>query len=247
MMNTQLLIGRFAGLASAIAVLAGLAFPVSAAPLVNGNFESWADGKPTSWEGLNSVGTTQVTGLDGTGSAAKLGAGSSNTTALRQIVDSIGGQFLYQLDFSQPSVAAGSTGMATTLRGSSSNGTVYLNARVIDGTLKTYNGSAFISVTGATVNATDVYRLTIAGNQSTASYDLTLKNLTTNAIVASHTNWSIWQTGPNATTFITNPSMDRGRSTIDWTVDNVVLTVPEPTAVMLLALGGSSTLSRRRR
>lgn len=220
--------------------------------LTNGDFENWTNSTtPAGWTKSGGVTAGQVTGLDGTGSAALLGltAGGSTSSGLGQTVPAIGpsSAFSVTMDFSQSALSG--RGMNLNLRQSA--GTTVLNFAVIDGYLNTTAGTVFGNVAGSyQISINTAYRLEVAGTLGVGGrYSVNLyelSNLTTPVLSLSDQNR--WQTTPDATTTLSIVSLETGRiaAGMTWTADNVGL-IPEPTAALLLGLGAVGFAARRRR
>lgn len=130
--------------------------------------------------------------------------------------------------------------------------TAVINWRVLwdgndDGTLQYYNGAwQNMSTQTESINQSDSYRILLTGDV-TDSYSISVNNLTDSTIVGGQTDISSFQA---SATQLTQLRFERGRSTADYLVDNVLLTnVPEPQSFALL-LGMTAIVSvamKRRR
>lgn len=245
--------------------LLALTAPVASAAnlLTNGDFESFSGGgSPSTWvEAHGDVTTTQVTGLDGTGSAVQIGnaSGGSAAAAIGQTFSPISSSFTLQFDFQLLATGNatnnGSRILNFTLRNSS--GDPYVNARTLfdgnnNGALQFYAGgstASWISITGQTelFNQSDVYRITLTGQDTQSSsrnYDVSLFNVTDGTSAGGATGITDFHF-QNATT-ISDFRFERGRSSNDYIVDNVSL-VPEPSTALLSLLTAPLLLIRRRK
>ncbi len=235
----------------------------SAANLItNGGFESFTGNDPDSWSNNNNVITTQVTGLSGTGSAVQLGitpTGSNQSAIIQNTSSGITATIFFEFDFrilTTGNVATdGDRTLNFTLRPTDGN-TPFLTGRSLfdgtanDGRLQFFNGTDFISITGQTelFNQSDVYRIMLSGNISGSSrnYDVSIMNLTDNTSAGGQTGITSFQSTPGT---IGQLRFERGRSNTDYIVDNVYLSnvaIPEPSTILLSAVGCMALLRRRR-
>jgi len=230
---------------------------LSAATLItNGDFENWPGaGNPPGWNAVSNVVVSKATGLGG-GNAVELGlpAGENFEAHLQAVPTttvSAGSSFSFSMDFLQDAVTTGNSttadrGANVTLR---QGGTTVLNFAVIGNVLKSTEAASFGTISSQTLTANTWYRLVVTGNLGTGgTYSVSLLNLTSGSSTPVFTadNQTRWQTNPNSTLTIDSVRLERGRSSTDWTVDNVSL-IPEPSSTMLLGLGFLGLTAVRRR
>ena len=239
-------------------------FSLSAETIQNGGFESWTSGDPDDWVEESALQASEVTGLDGTGSAALLGVSASSTfSMLTQTfdgLDAISGAMTFQFNFQLLSTGTSSGNGDRTLNVLLRDGdSIAINLRLdLTGNLQAYDGSASewqsISDIGGTQNelipnsSSDVYSLNLTGNiiGAGSSYDLMVYNLTDDSTAASVSNISNFQTVVPSE--LTEVNFSRGHSASDYIIDNVSM-IPEPSSFALLGgicVLGMAALRRRR-
>lgn len=122
-----------------------------------------------------------------------------------------------------------------------------INWRVAsDGTLQYYSGGWLdMSTQNELINQSDSYRVLLTGD-ITDSYSISVTNLSDSTIVGGQSGISNYQA---SFTKLDELRFERGRSSADYLVDNVLLTnVPEPQSfATLLSLAALLTRAKRRR
>ncbi|MBT61928.1 MAG: hypothetical protein CML13_01785 [Puniceicoccaceae bacterium] len=228
-----------------------------AATLIGEDFESYTGGTPSGWLKVEDSVFSAGAGLNGSSTSLQLGITSNgnNNSALRNNFSSSGAitsTFSLQFDFMQLSTgndpSNGTRQMNFTLRDDSGS---VINWRVLwdgvnDGTLQYFDGAwQNMSTQNELINQSDTYRVLLTGD-ITDSYSISVTNLTDSTIVGGQSGISDYQ---SSFTDLTELRFERGRSTADYLVDNVLLTnVPEPQSfAALLGLGALLAVATRRR
>lgn len=234
--------------------------------ITNGDFESWSGGNPAGWSELGNAVATQVPGISGSGSSmlvttSALSAGDAISQTLSQASDDL---FMVSVDFNMAQPSSGGRALNLQLYGGNPTGTsLLLNTRIDNnGALQYFDGvpgsgGSWKSVTlsspangwvGTAGEA--VYRLVIEGSLDANEVYYSLFDLTNSTTLAQNAQasdpWQLSSLDANAT--LTQIRFARGNGgTVDYTVDNVIVTVPEPSRAILACLGLGFAVGRRRR
>lgn len=223
-----------------------------ASTLIDEDFEDYSSGTPSGWTGGGDHQFSAASGLDGSTTSIQLGISSNGntSTALRNDFTSKGAitsTFSFQFDFIQLSTgndpSQDGRQMNFTLRDGDNS---IINWRVAsDGTLQYYSGGWLdMSTQNELINQSDSYRVLLTGD-ITDSYSISVTNLSDSTIVGGQSGISNYQA---SFTKLDELRFERGRSSADYLVDNVLLTnVPEPQSfATLLSLAALLTLAKRR-
>ena len=234
--------------------------------VVNGDFETWSGGSPTSWTVAGNAVATQVPGIGGSGSSmlistTSLSAADAVIQTLSQSSDDL---FTVSVDFTMTQPGAGGRALNLQLYGGNPTGTtLLLNTRINDaGALQYFDGvpgSGGLWRTVAQSGAANgwvgsgseaVYQLVISGSLDSNSVSYSLYDLTHSLTLAQDVlatdPWQLASLDPNAT--LTQIRFARGNGgTVDYTVDNLFVAVPEPSRAALALIGLTLLGGRRRR
>ncbi|WP_269523118.1 hypothetical protein [Coraliomargarita parva] len=234
---------------SALIGLLSVAFvsQLSAQTLDNGDFESWTSGDPDSWTKAGGITPSEVTGLDGSGSAAII-AGTNSSSTLYQDFTTMTGAFTLNVDFQLLTTgnALGSDSRTFNMFLRDSGNVISANTRLDNtGNFQMYDGSNWKTLVDAggsqseliTSASTDVYRLTLDGffdeqSGSNSYYNITIYNLTDDVVAGSATGITYFHYAA-ARNDLANITFGRGNSSSDYIIDNVSI-VPEPRASALI-------------
>ncbi|MEO1497406.1 MAG: hypothetical protein AAFV43_09675 [Planctomycetota bacterium] len=237
----------------------------SHAGLVNPSFDTWSQPDlPDSWERVSEAPLTEVPGFGGVGSAMQLDpGGTANNASVNQQVDStLGAPFSVSFEFIQ---AAGSgRGLNFEVRQPDTLGLIVLRVQDDGGSVNDidlFDGPPGVGAGWTTIGDKAVvdgtrYRLTINGDLWEAgalgSYDLLLEDLDNAQTVVNATGLqNFFQPSGQAVTALTEIGgiqFNTGRSNSSYTVDNAFFfSVPEPGALITLAIASSGLLCVRRR
>jgi hypothetical protein len=199
--------------------------------LTNPNFDSWSDGQPTGWTLKDGIAVSEINSASN-GNAVSLEKGGSNTSqSLIQNFELSSRQLTARFVFSQAAPQNGERAFNISLRPGDEG--PYSSIRVnADGTLESYDGSAWQAIAGTTgaIQSSDysdndlsndtLYELEVAYDLSSAAlnYALVLRDLTNDTTIADLTGLTYWQSTPSTELGTFRIALERGRGDSDWHV-----------------------------
>lgn len=228
--------------------------------ITNGDFENWSGGNPVGWTVGSGAIATEVSGIDGSGSSMQISGGAYVGQSFTATSD----LFNVSVDFTMPQPSSGGRGLNLQLYGGNPTGSsLFLNSRIDhQGNLQYYDGVPSSGGSWKTITLSSqadgwtgtagaaVYRLVLNGSLSTNEVLFSLFDVTNSTTLVSGASASDpWQfaTLDGAATLSEIRFARNNAGTVDYTVDNVAVTIPEPSRAMLTLIGGLGVFFLRRR